>query len=183
MDEGAVLSGRRRDTDPTLLLDVPALLRAQVREVHDGLEAQLTAWAGALAEGATTRGSPVPALYLHGATVEDVAIHTLLLEQAPLFSTAWSGTGLARYAPTDVAPIRRYVEEVYAATDAYLSALTVEAASRRVDLARLSLGQPSVAWVVSHFVVLELAHLSGELVNAPHLPGATRHPCSDMYRL
>ncbi len=169
--------------DPTLLLDVPSLLRAQVREVHLELDAQFTARLSARAEGATTRGSPVSALYLHGATVEDVAIHTLLLKQPPLFSTIWSGTGEARYAPTDVAPIRRYATEVFAATDAYLGALTVHSASRRVDLARLNLGQPSVAWVVSHFVVLELAHIGGELVSPAALYGPTDHPCSDMYRV
>jgi hypothetical protein len=173
---------RQQDTDLRLILDVPAFLRAQVREVHLELDAYLTAWVGALARGSTTRGSPVPALFLHGATVEDVAIHTLLLREAPLFSTTWAGTGMARYAPVDVEPIRSYAHKVYAATDAYLAALTLDAASRRVDLSRLNLGQPTVAWVVSHFVVLELAHLGGELMSAARSSAATDHPCSDLYR-
>jgi hypothetical protein len=174
--------GQRHDTDPTLMLDVPAFLRAQVREVHQQLETYLSTWADALAPGSSTRGSPVPALYLHGATVEDVAIHTLLLRASTLFSSAWAGAGMARYAPVDIEPIRAYAHEVYAATDAYLASLTLDAASRRVDLSRLNLGQPSVAWVVSHFVVLELAHLSGELMSAAHMPGASEHPCSDLHR-
>jgi hypothetical protein len=173
---------RRHETDPTLMLDVPTFLRAQVREVHLQLDTYLTAWVAELGPGSTTRGSPVPALFLHGATVEDVAIHTLLLKEDTLFSTAWAGTGMARYAPVDLEPIRAYAQEVYAATDAYLAGLTLDAASRRVDLSRLGLGQPSVAWVVSHFVVLELAHLSGELMSAAHIPGATDHPCTDLYR-
>jgi len=173
---------RRQESDPTLILDVPSFLRAQVREVHQELETYLSAWVDALAPGTTTQGSPVPALYLHGATVEDVAIHTLLLKQAPLFSTAWAGTSVARYAPVDVGPIRSYAQKVYAATDAYLASLTLDAASRRVNLSRLNLGQPTVAWVVSHFVVLELSHLGGELMSAAHVTGATDHPCVDLFR-
>src|ERR1700738_4953167 len=129
-----MVGGRRHDTDPTLMLDVPAFLRAQVREVHLQLDGYLSAWVADLGPASTTRGSPVPALYLHGATVEDVAIHTLLLKTDTLFSTAWSGTGMARFAPVDVAPIRTYAQAVYAATDAYLATLTIDAASRRIDL-------------------------------------------------
>jgi hypothetical protein len=162
--------------------DVPSFLRAQVREVHRELDAYFSAWESALGQGATPRGSPVPALYLHGATVEDVTIHSLLLKQSPLFSTVWEGTGVARYAPVDVAPIRSYAQRVYAATDAYLAGLSLDEVSRRVDLSRLRLGEPTVAWVVSHFVVLELAHLGGELMSAAHISGATDHPCSDLYR-
>ena len=176
------MAGGRHDNDPTLMLDVPAFLRAQVREVHRELENYLTEWESALGPGSTARGSPVPALFLHGATVEDVAIHTLLLREAPLFSSAWAGTGMARYAPVDMEPIRSYAQAVYDATDTYLGALTLDAASRRVDLSRLNLGQPTVAWVVSHFVVLELAHLGGELMSAAHISRATDHPCSDLYR-
>jgi hypothetical protein len=176
------MAGGQHDTHPTLMLDVPAFLRAQVREVHKELDTYLTAWVDAAGVGTKARGSPVLALYLHGATVEDVAIHTLLLKEPPLFSTSWAGAGTARYAPVDVEPIRVYAQEVFAATDAYLSNLTLDAASRRVDLSRLHMGQPSVAWVVSHFVVLELSHLAGELMSAAHIQGATDHPCSDLYR-
>ena len=35
--------GRRHETDPTLMLDVPTFLRAQVREVHLQLDTYLTA--------------------------------------------------------------------------------------------------------------------------------------------
>jgi hypothetical protein len=123
----------------------------------------------------------VPFLYVHGATVEDVVINSLLRGESPLFATAWEGTGLARYAPTDVESIRRYAQKVYAATDTYLASLTVHGISRRVDLPRLNLGQPTVAWIVSHFVVLELAHLGGELMRAAHVTGATDHPCSFLF--
>jgi hypothetical protein len=173
---------QRQDTDSIFVQDVPALLRVQVQEVHRQLDSYLATWLRALAPGSATRGSPVPALYLHGATVEDVAIHTLLRGEPPLFSATWAGTGTARFAPVDVEPIRSYAQEVYAATDAYLAALTLGDASRRIDLSRLDLGRPTVAWVISHFVVLELAHLGGELMAATNIPGASDHPCSYLYR-
>jgi hypothetical protein len=170
------------NTDPERSLDVPAFLRAQVREVHQELDACLTRWVTGLPQGATTRGSPVPALYLHGATVEDVAIQALLRHVSPLFSTTWTGAGVARYAPVDIEPIRTYAHQVYAATDSFLAGLSLSEAAHTVDLSRLNLGTPTVAWVVSHFVVLELAHLGGELMSAANAAGAVDHPCSDLYR-
>jgi hypothetical protein len=173
---------RRQDASSTHIQDVAALLRSQVREVHEELDTYVTAWMRALAPGSVISGSLVPLLYLHGMTVEDVAIHSLLLRDSPLFATAWNGTGLARYAPVDMASIRSYAQQVYAATDTYLACLTVDELSRTVDLSGLSLGQQTVAWIVSHFVVLELAHLGGELMQAAHVPGAADHPCSFLYR-
>jgi hypothetical protein len=170
------------DTDLTRGLDVPAFLRQQVHEVHLEFDACLTAWVDGLVTGSTTRGSPVPALYLHGATVEDVAVHSLLLQEPPLFSTAWDGSRLARYAPVDIEPIRSYARKVHAATDDYLASLTLEAVCRTVDLSQFKLGHPTVAWVVSHFVVLEIAHLGGELMSAANVKGGADHPCSHLYR-
>jgi hypothetical protein len=170
------------NADPARSLDVPSFLLAQVREVHHELDACLTAWAAGLPPGSTTRGSPVPALYLHGATVEDVAVQTLLRHAPPLFSTVWTGSGVARYAPVDIDPIRSYADQVYAATETYLAELSLDEATRTIDLSRLNLGRPTVAWVVSHFVVLELAHLGGELMSAANSAGAVDHPCSDLYR-
>jgi hypothetical protein len=55
-----------------------------------------------------------------------------------------------------------------------MAELTAEAASGTVDLSRLDLGHPTVAWVVSKFVVLELAQLCGELISAVQASKTTR---------
>jgi hypothetical protein len=147
-------------------LDAAELLRAQVREVHRELDEGLTEWLRLLAPAAPPKGSPVVSLYLHAATVEDVTIHSLLRRVAPVYETDWAGKGPAHYSTTDLLPLRAYAQQVFAATDAYLAELDSEDLNRAVDLSRLGQGRPTIAWVVSKFVVLQLAQIFGELTIA-----------------
>jgi hypothetical protein len=147
-----------------------ALLRAQVREVHRELDEGLTEWLRALAPAAPPSGSRVVALYVHAATVEDVTIHSLLRRVAPVYERDWSGKGPARYSTTNLVPLRAYAQQVFAATESYLAGLGPDGASRTVDLSRLGLGEPTVAWIVSKFVVLQLAQIYGELTIAVREP-------------
>ena len=151
-------------------LDTAGLLRAQVRDVHRQLDEGLTEWLRALAPAAPPMGSRVVALYVHAATVEDVTIHSLLRRVAPVYERDWAGRGPARYSTTDLVPLRAYAQQVFAATDAYLAGLAPNEASQTVDLSRLGQGRPTVAWVVSKFVVLQLAQIYGELTSAVHHP-------------
>ena len=98
--------------------------------------------------------------------VEDVTIQSLLCHVAPIYQTDWAGKGPARYSTADLVPIRAYAQHVFATTDAYLASLTPHALSQLVDLSRHDLGQPTVAWVVSKFVVLQLARICGEFTSA-----------------
>ncbi len=147
-------------------MDAAELLRAQVREVHRELDDFLTQWLQGTAPVPPPAGSEAVALYVHAATVEDLTIHALLRQSAPVYETSWVGQGPARYSTSELEPIRAYAREVFAATDAYLAALPPDALSRTVDLSRHGLGQPTISWIVSKFVVLELARLCGELAGA-----------------
>jgi hypothetical protein len=140
-------------------LDTARLLRAQVQEVHRELDEALTEWLLALAPAAPPSGSRVVGLYLHAATVEDISVQSLLRRVAPIYQTRWAGKGPARYSTADLVPLRAYVQEVFAATDAYLAGMTPDEANRTVDLSRLSQGRPTVAWVVGKFVVLQHAQI------------------------
>jgi hypothetical protein len=151
-------------------LDTAGLLRAQVRDVHRQLDEGLNEWLRALAPAAPPTGSHVLALYVHAATVEDVTIHSLLRRVAPLYDRDWAGRGPAHYSSTDLAPLRAYAHQVFAATDAYLAELGPFEASQTVDLSRLGQGRPTVAWVVSKFIVLQLAQIYGELTSAVQNP-------------
>lgn len=151
---------------PTGSLDTARLLRAQVQEVHRELDARLTTWLLALAPAAPHTGSHAVALYVHAATVEDVTVQSLLRGVAPLYETEWPGSGPARYSTADLAPLFSYARQVFAATDGYLADLTADQAMQTVDLSRLGEGQPTVAWVVSKFIVLQLARINGELTSA-----------------
>jgi hypothetical protein len=146
--------------------DAVGLLRAQVTEIHRALDDTFTEWLRSLAPAAPPRGSLVVSLYLHAATVEDVTVQSLLRRIAPVYETGWAGKGPARYSTTDLVPLRAYAQEVFAATDAYLGGLAPEAAMQAIDLSRLGQGKPTVAWVVSKFVVLQLAQICGELTSA-----------------
>jgi hypothetical protein len=149
-------------------LDAPELLRAQVREVHRELDEGLTEWLRMLAPAVPPKGAVVVSLYLHAATVEDVTIHSLLRRVAPVYETDWAGKGPAHYSTADLLPLRAYAQQVFAATDAYLAGLGPNEVHEVVDLSRLDLGKQTVAWIVSKFVVLQLAQIYGELTSAVH---------------
>jgi hypothetical protein len=146
------------------------LLKEQVREVHRDLDRCLDDWLRAIGPAAPPTGSRPVALYVHAAIVEDIAIQTLLRGVPPLFATTWLGQGPARYSTDDLEPTRGYVRDVFASTDAYLTALSPHAAARTVDLSRIDLGHPTVGWVVSRFVILELARIYGELMTNCNSP-------------
>jgi hypothetical protein len=147
-------------------LDAISLLRVQAEEVHRKLDTSFTEWLGGLPLASRPPRSEPVEVYVHAATIEDIAINALLLGVAPLFATEWAGRGPALYSTLELAPIQEYARQVFAATEAYLAALTPSMANDIVDLSRLGLGFPSVGWVVSRFVILELAQLTGELAAA-----------------
>jgi hypothetical protein len=147
-------------------LDVAAVLRQQVREVHRQLDEGLTDWLRALAPAAPPAGSRVVALYNHAATIEDVTVQSLLRHVAPIYQTDWAGRGPGHYSTANLVPLRAYAQQVFATTDAYLAGLSANEPNRTVDLSRLDQGRPTIAWVVSKFVVLQLAQIYGELLSA-----------------
>jgi len=157
------MDGQAVSVGSTHSLDIAALLRAQVREIHSQLDEGFTEWLRTLAPASPPRGSPVVALYVHAATIEDVTLHSLLLRVAPLYETHWAGKGPANYSPSDLAPLRAYASQVFGATEVYLAKLAPDEANHTVDLTRLAHGQPTVAWVITNFVVLQLARIHGEL--------------------
>jgi hypothetical protein len=163
---GGTMAAGEQQGQPAGSLDAARLLRAQVQEVHRELDERLRAWLLTLAPAAPPTGSLAIALYVHAATVEDVTIQSLLRGVAPLYTTEWSGAGPAHYSTTELEPLLSYAGQVFAATDTYLENLSSDEARRTVDLSRLGEGQPTVAWVVSKFIVLQLARINGELTSA-----------------
>jgi hypothetical protein len=146
-------------------IDAAGLLRAQVQEVHAELDGYFTKWLCRLAPAAPAPGSLAVALYVHAATAEDVTVQSLLRRRAPIYQTDWAGKGPARYSTANLEPIRVYAQQVFAATDLYLTELTTSALSQPVDMSRHGLGTPTVAWVVSKFIVLQLARICGEFTH------------------
>ena len=83
-----------------------------------------------------------------------------------MFERDWAGSDPGRYSTADLLPVRAHAKQVFVARDAYLAEMDVDDASQTVDLSRLGHGTPTVAWVISKFVVLRLAQIYGELTNA-----------------
>jgi hypothetical protein len=155
-------------------LEAAWLLRAQLGEVHRRLETSFTDWLQDLAPSAPPPRSQPVGVFIHAVTVEDTAVHTLLFGTPPLFATAWAGRGPAQYSTLDLAPIVSYARDVFRTTEAYLAGLSPAAVGETVDLSRLNLGHPTVGWVISRFIVLELAQMTGELISAVQADRAAR---------
>jgi hypothetical protein len=147
-----------------------ALLNIKVRQIHHELDGCLDDWLRTSNPASRPTGSRPVALYVHAAVVEDIAIQTLLRSVPPLFETSGIGSGPGHYTTMDLAPIRRYVQHVFKATEAFLTTLSPDAAAQTVDLSGINLGHPTVAWVLSRFVILELRGIYVELMSLCHSP-------------
>jgi hypothetical protein len=137
--------------------DAVALLRRQVQECHTELDAAAAGW---LQEATlwTPRSYPVR-LYVHAVCAEDVTIQLLLRHDVPLFASLLPFAGR----PSDRAALREYATAVHAATDAYLAELHPDTLNETVDLERRGVGLRTVAWVITRFVVMELARTRGNI--------------------
>jgi hypothetical protein len=140
-----------------------ARLRQQVRQCHTALDEDAAAWL-------RKPRSPRLGLYLHALCIEDITIQSVLRERAPLFTSFWPNVD----SKADVAALRKYVEAVYAATDAYLVELPSDGLSRRVDLVKLGLGRHTVGWLTRRFVVQEVARICSEIADANGSSGTER---------
>jgi hypothetical protein len=125
-------------------LSARALLRRQFGLAHDLLDAAME---GISAEAAHRcppgAAAPAGACYAQVVLCEDLSVNGVLTAGVPLALSSWAGaTGLSELPPfggpadwrawarqvrLDLAELRPYARAVYAATDAYLAALTDEA--------------------------------------------------------
>jgi len=166
-----------RPTSPALWDEVWSL-REQLTQAHLVVEQTLTELIPELGHCRFPEWAHLVGLYAHAVCVEDATITALLQGGAPLFATAWAHQvtwspppppserghqAWASHVLAELAAVRQYAAAVYAATDGYVAALSPEALGRTVELSSLGLGQPTVAWLLSRFVLGELARLCREL--------------------
>jgi hypothetical protein len=143
--------------------DSVALLRSQIRQVHQLLDGHVTA--------ATERARCAPAiqrdivsLYAHALCVEDIAVNLLLRDASPLFRSTWTRGQLV---PWDLASVRDYAGVVHAGTDVLLAQLTPANLREPVDLSDVGLGNPDVRWVLNTFILWPIATICGEIAVKP----------------
>lgn len=118
--------------------------------------------------------------YAHILIVEDLAVHGILQQGAPLFASSWAGkTGFDTDAPSDpsewpgwssrtnsdIVSSRDYGQAVHAATKAYIGSLSDADLEHEVDLTNVGFGMQTVGSILSLFVVINCAWHTGEIAS------------------
>lgn len=137
----------------------------------------------------TGKALPVGAAYAHAVISEDVIVATMLAHTTPL-SVDNSLTGLsiplpsqaewdkhdawARSVKVDLVKLKEFAQKVYQATDAYFASLKEEDLDKEMDLG--GMGKQTVEFVISNFVILHIANLTGEVSAAKGFQGKKGYP-------
>src|SRR6476646_7847135 len=134
-------------------MDAISLLREQLRAAHEYLDDTMADVTAEQAKWAPPgKATPLGANYLHLVQSEDMIINGALRQQATLAESTWAGkigasepmppppTEEAEYfawtrrVQVDLPQLREYAKAVYAASDAYMAALSPEDLGKTIDL-------------------------------------------------
>jgi hypothetical protein len=176
-------------------MDAASLLREQLREAHDLLEAVMADVTPEAAHWVPPgRANPVGATYAHVILSEDRTINGMLRHRRPLYDSTWSGkAGLSELMPSggeewhdyaswtrrvkiDLPAIREYAKAVYANSDEYLSSLSPDDLDTPLDLSGAGIGQVTIGWVLSRLVVGHVDNIAGEISCLKGLQGLQGYP-------
>jgi hypothetical protein len=158
-------------------MSTASILKQQIAGNHDILEQTI----GDCRQETLDRALPgatitsIGSIYAHVVFSEDFLVHGLLqgkptLHQAqgwgpklsvampasPMLDRAWAAT-----VKMDLASFREYTRAVYAATDAYVAALSDADLARKVDTGFV--GEQTVAFVLGNIVAWHVAEHTGEI--------------------
>jgi hypothetical protein len=139
--------------------DTVALLRSQVHQVHQLIDARMSEIV------ARTSFSPADhshclSTYAHTLCTEDIVVNLIVWGRPPVFESVWTG---GRLLPWDLTSLRTYADVVYTATDMLLERLSAADLRAPVDLSDVGLGWPDVTWVLNRFILWETALACGEV--------------------
>jgi DinB family protein len=176
-------------------MDGIATVRQALGDAHAQLEATMQDVTPELAHWPPPgTANPLGATYAHVVISEDMIVHGMLQQGAPLFATTWAGrTGIsepmpmpgpewenygawARRVRVDLGALREYAQAVYAATDTYLASLPTDALDRQLDLSALGMGQMTLAWVFSRMLFGHVDNICGEIACLKGIQGAKGYP-------
>lgn len=166
------------------------LLREQLKNAHQLQEstvADLTDAAAHFTE--TNKALPAGAAYAHSVISEDVIVATMLAHKDQVFTNA-EESGLSEAMPgfdewekhevwvksvkVDLEKFKAYAAKVYQATDEYLSTLKEEDLETELDLG--AFGKHTLSGVLTNFVLLHIASLTGEISAAKGMQGLKGYP-------
>lgn len=172
-------------------MDAIALLRNQIQDVHSLTDRML--------EGLTPEqlhwrppGSahPIGSTFAHMVLNEDWLVHTAFQGRPPLYESGWaSSTGFsspqpeggaweewARTVEIDLSQLREYARAVYAATDAYVAALTPADLEREISFPGPQPRPRPLSQVLSGPLIRHHANHCGEIAALKGLQGLRGYP-------
>lgn len=166
------------------------LLREQLQSVHYTQEATLEGVTKKVANFRKTgKAIPVGAAYAHSVLAEDMIVAGMLANKKPL-ATKDAKTGVSIPMPSqqewdkheewyktvavDLSVLKKFAKDVYKATDDYLATLKDEDLDRQIDVP--GMGKQNLAWLISNFVILHIANLTGEISAAKGIQGLKGYP-------
>ncbi len=142
------------------------------------------------------RANPLGATYAHVLCSEDMIVNGMLRQAAPLsVSTHADKTGLsepmpmpgtpdwgaayaawARRVRVDLAALKGYGADVYAATDAYLATLSDADLEHELDLSGVGFGQQKLGWMLNLLLLNHIGTETGEIAVLKGIQGAKGYP-------
>ena len=170
-------------------MNVIELLRQQFKDAHESLEATMADVTEEVANfRQTKKAMPVGAAYAHAILSEDMILSTMLAHKDPIVTDKIAGLSEPmpdmehwdqneRWYTTvtvDVAKMKALAQKVYQATDDYLAALDEEAIEEEIDIP--GMGKKPRGYIINNFLLLHVAHLTGEISAAKGFQGKKGYP-------
>lgn len=170
-------------------MNVIQLLRDQLKWSHETLEATMADVQNDHAHFTdTNKALPVGAAYAHAVMGEDVVVATMLAKTQPVSAAMETGLSVsmpsmqewdkheewARTVKVDLPKFKVYAQKVYGASDTYLATLKEVDLNREMEVGNM--GKQTLVWVLSNFIILHNANLTGEISAAKGLQGLKGYP-------
>ncbi len=166
------------------------LLREQLKGAHSTQEATMSDISDEAAHFNDLKNAiPAGAAYAHSVISEDIIVSTMLAHKAPI-SADNAQTGLSQPMPgfdkwdqhenwyktvkVDLPKLKEFAQKVYKASDDYLATLKDEDLDQELDLG--AFGKHTLAGVISNFLILHVANLTGEISAAKGIQGLKGYP-------
>lgn len=166
------------------------LLRDQLKGVHDLQESTMADVTQDSADfNQTNKALPAGAAYAHSVISEDVIVSNMVAKKSPVMKEG-EDIGLSEPMPSfaewgkneawvknvkiDLEKFKEYAKKVYQATDDYLATLTEVDLEGEIDMGEW--GKHKLSDVLSNFVILHIANLTGEISAAKGFQGLKGYP-------
>lgn len=166
------------------------LLRMQFKSAHDLQEATMADVVDPVAHFTELgKALPIGAAYAHSVISEDMILSTMVRQRTPLAAER-ANTGLSQPMPSmsewekheqwartvkiDLEKFRVFAKEIYAETDAYLATRKETDLDREIEIP--GMGTHTLAYLLTNFLLLHIANLTGEISAAKGVQGLKGYP-------